>query len=101
MDASRSTRIAPLPGVWLAPDQAERRLRARVEPQYPAVAVAATAPARSSSKSWLPQTVRSYLLAPSAETRSWPPPLPLPSANGATNRIANTNDHPSFRPTSR
>ena len=36
VDASKSTRIAPLPGVWLAPDQAERRLRNRIEPQYPA-----------------------------------------------------------------
>jgi TonB family protein len=41
VDASKSTRIAPLPGVWLAPAQAERRLRARIEPQYPADAVAA------------------------------------------------------------
>jgi TonB family protein len=41
VDASKSTRIAPLPGVWLAPDQAERRLRNRIEPQYPADALAA------------------------------------------------------------
>jgi TonB family protein len=41
VDASKSTRIAPLPGVWLAPDQAERRLRNRIEPQYPADAMAA------------------------------------------------------------
>ena len=33
--ASESTRIAPSPIVWLAPDQAERRLRNRIEPQYP------------------------------------------------------------------
>jgi TonB family protein len=41
VDASKSTRIAPLPGVWLAPDRAERRLRNRIEPQYPAEAMAA------------------------------------------------------------
>ena len=41
VDASKSTRIAPLPGVWLAPDRAERRLRNRIEPQYPADAMAA------------------------------------------------------------
>jgi TonB family protein len=41
VDASKSTRIAPLPGVWLAPDQAEHRLRNRIEPQYPADAMAA------------------------------------------------------------
>lgn len=29
------------PGVWLAPEQAERRLRSRVEPTYPAAALAA------------------------------------------------------------
>jgi TonB family protein len=36
VDASKSTRITPLPSVWLAPGRAERRLRRRVEPQYPA-----------------------------------------------------------------
>jgi TonB family protein len=41
VDTSKSTRTAPLPGVWLAPDQAERRLRNRIEPQYPADAMAA------------------------------------------------------------
>jgi len=41
VDASKSTRIAPLPGVWLAPDRAERRLHNRIEPQYPAEAMAA------------------------------------------------------------
>lgn len=41
VDASESTRIVPSPGVWLAPDQAERRLRNRIEPQYPADALAA------------------------------------------------------------
>jgi TonB family protein len=41
VDASKSTRIAPLPDVWLAPDQAEHRLRNRIEPQYPADAIAA------------------------------------------------------------
>jgi TonB family protein len=40
VEASKSTRIEPLPGVWLAPDQAERRLRNRIEPQYPADALA-------------------------------------------------------------
>ena len=40
VDASKRTRIAPLPGIWIAPDEAERRLRNRVEPQYPADAVA-------------------------------------------------------------
>ena len=41
VEASESTRIASGPGVWLAPDQAERRLRKRIEPQYPADALAA------------------------------------------------------------
>ena len=41
VDASESTRIAPSTVVWLAPDQAERRLRNRVEPVYPADALAA------------------------------------------------------------
>jgi TonB family protein len=41
VDASKSTRIEPLPGVWLASDQAQRRLRNRIEPQYPADALAA------------------------------------------------------------
>jgi TonB family protein len=41
VDASETTRIPPSPGVWLAPDQAERRLRNRIEPQYPADALAA------------------------------------------------------------
>src|ERR1035437_3245654 len=41
VDASKSPRTAPLPGVWLAPDRAERRLRNRIEPQYPAEAMAA------------------------------------------------------------
>ncbi|MBZ5655362.1 MAG: TonB family protein [Acidobacteriia bacterium] len=35
------TNLAPSQGVWLAPDQAERRLRNRIEPQYPADASAA------------------------------------------------------------
>jgi TonB family protein len=39
VDASESARIAPSPVVWLAPDQAERRLRNRIEPQYPADAL--------------------------------------------------------------
>src|ERR1035437_9921288 len=41
VDASKSTRIAPLPGVCLAPDQADRRPRNRMEPQSPADAMAA------------------------------------------------------------
>lgn len=41
VDASKNTRIMPLPGIWLAPDQAERQLRNRIEPQYPADAMAA------------------------------------------------------------
>jgi len=41
VDASKSTRIAPLPGVWLAPDEAARRLHTRIEPRYPADAMAA------------------------------------------------------------
>lgn len=39
--ASESARIPPSSGVWLAPDQAERRLRNRIEPQYPVDALAA------------------------------------------------------------
>jgi TonB family protein len=39
--ASESTRIHPSSGVWIAPDQAERRLRSRIEPQYPPDALAA------------------------------------------------------------
>jgi len=39
--ASESTRIPRSHGVWLAPEQAERRLRNRVEPQYPTGALAA------------------------------------------------------------
>ena len=36
VDASQNGRMMPLPGgIWLAPDQAERRLRNRVDPQYP------------------------------------------------------------------
>src|SRR5450759_129079 len=38
------------------------------------------APVTLSWKSWLPPTVPSSRFAPSAETRSWPPPLPLPFA---------------------
>ena len=38
--ASESARITPSSGVWLAPDRAERRLRTRVEPQYPVDALA-------------------------------------------------------------
>jgi TonB family protein len=41
VDASKNTRIALLPGVWLAPNEAARRLRNRIEPQYPADAVTA------------------------------------------------------------
>jgi len=41
VDASESSKITPAQGVWLAPDQADRRLRNRVEPQYPADASAA------------------------------------------------------------
>jgi len=41
VEASESARIMPAQGLWLAPDQAERRLRNRVEPQYPAAALAA------------------------------------------------------------
>lgn len=41
VDASESARIASSPGAWLAPDLAERRLRQRIEPQYPADALAA------------------------------------------------------------
>jgi len=41
VDASESARVPSSPGVWLAPDQAERRLQHRVEPQYPADALAA------------------------------------------------------------
>jgi TonB family protein len=40
VDASESSRIAPSAGVWLAPDQSERLLRNRIEPQYPADALA-------------------------------------------------------------
>jgi TonB family protein len=41
VDASKNTRLTPLPSIWLAPDQAERRLRNRIEPRYPADAMAA------------------------------------------------------------
>jgi len=41
LDASESARIALSSNVWLAPDQAEVRLRDRIEPQYPAAALAA------------------------------------------------------------
>jgi TonB family protein len=41
VDAAESARIAPSSVVWLAPDQAERRLRNRIEPQYPADALGA------------------------------------------------------------
>jgi TonB family protein len=41
VDASESARIAPSPSAWLAPDLAELRLRQRIEPQYPADALAA------------------------------------------------------------
>ena len=40
VEVSESTRIAPSMFVWLASDEAERRLRNRVEPQYPAEALA-------------------------------------------------------------
>ena len=40
-DASRSAMIVPSSNVWLAPDQAELRLLNRIEPQYPADALAA------------------------------------------------------------
>jgi TonB family protein len=39
-DASESARIVPSSNVWLAPDQAELRLLSRIEPQYPADALA-------------------------------------------------------------
>ena len=41
VNASESARIAPSPVVWLAPDQAERRLSNRIEPLYPVDALAA------------------------------------------------------------
>jgi TonB family protein len=41
VDASQSAMIVPSSNVWLAPDQAELRLRSRIEPQYPADALAA------------------------------------------------------------
>jgi TonB family protein len=40
-DASQSAMIAPSSNVWLAPDQADLRLLSRIEPQYPADALAA------------------------------------------------------------
>jgi TonB family protein len=40
VDASKSTMIAPSSNVWLAPDQAELHLLSRIEPQYPADALA-------------------------------------------------------------
>jgi TonB family protein len=40
-DASHSAMIVPSSNVWLAPDQAELRLLSRIEPQYPADALAA------------------------------------------------------------
>jgi TonB family protein len=40
-DASPSAMIASSSNVWLAPEQAELRLLSRIEPQYPADALAA------------------------------------------------------------
>jgi len=40
-DPSKSAIIAPSSNIWLAPDQAELRLLNRIEPQYPADALAA------------------------------------------------------------
>jgi protein TonB len=41
IEASSTTKIAASQSIWLSPEQAETRLLARVEPQYPAEALAA------------------------------------------------------------